>query len=100
RICTRTDLLLRQAPLLVGLHGEKNGAPGRNFARNLRVRSAALYTLSYGSIWRMVRRDGSAPSASSMSVRRSTIDLPAHGAAPRICTGTFHVLNVVPLLLG
>ena len=28
----------------------KSGAPGRNFARNLRVRSAVLYTLSYGSI--------------------------------------------------
>ena len=28
----------------------KSGAPGRNFARNLRVRSAALYTLSYESI--------------------------------------------------
>ena len=55
----------------------KSGAPGRNFARNLRVRSAALYTLSYGSV-EMVRRDGSAPSASSVSVRRSTIDLPAH----------------------
>ena len=34
----------------VGLHGEESGTPGRNFACNLRVRSAALYTLSYGSI--------------------------------------------------
>ena len=49
-ICTRTDLFLRQAPLLVGLHGEVSGAPGRNFACNLRVRSAALYILSYGSV--------------------------------------------------
>ena len=28
----------------------KSGAPGRIFACYLRVRSAALYTLSYGSI--------------------------------------------------
>ena len=48
----------------------------------------------------MVRRDGSAPSASSVSVRRSAIDLPAHGAAPRIRTGTVHALNVMPLLVG
>ena len=48
----------------------------------------------------MVRRDGSAPSASAMSVRRSAIDLPAHGAAPRIRTGTVHALNVMPLLVG
>src|SRR2546428_470658 len=27
----------------------KSGAPGRSFACNLRVRSAALYTLSHGS---------------------------------------------------
>ena len=43
----------------------------RNFACNLRVRSAALYTLSYGSLEEMVRRGGSAPPASAMSVRRS-----------------------------
>ena len=49
RICTRTDLPLKQVPLLLGYMG-KSGAPGRNFARNLRVRSAALYTLNYGSI--------------------------------------------------
>ena len=55
----------------------KSGAPGRNFACNLRVRSAVLYTLSYGSVVEMVRRGGSAPPASAMSVRRSAIDLPA-----------------------
>lgn len=58
-----------------------SGAPGRNFACNLRVRSAVLYTLSYGSVDEMVRRGGSAPPASAMSVRRSPIDLPARDAA-------------------
>ena len=29
---------------------DERGTPGRTFASNLRVRSAALYTLSYGSI--------------------------------------------------
>jgi hypothetical protein len=81
-ICTRTDLFLRQAPLLVGLHGEVSGAPGRNFACNLRVRSAALYILRYGSLnWR--KPEGMLP----MCLRRTicfrnspgTVD----GACPR-----------------
>ena len=58
-----------------------DAAPGRNFACNLRVRSAVLYTLSYGSFVEMVRRGGSAPPASAMSVRRSANDLPARDAA-------------------
>ena len=52
-----------------------------NFACNLRVRSAVLYTLSYASVVEMVRRGGAAPPASAMSVRRSAIDLPACDAA-------------------
>ena len=36
-------------PLLLGYAGEI-GTPDRTFACNLRVRSAALYTLSYGSV--------------------------------------------------
>ena len=34
----------------MGYAGKMNGALGRNFARNLRVRSAVLYTLSYESV--------------------------------------------------
>ncbi len=44
---TRSEL----AASALGYAGKKGGGtPGRNFACNLRVRSAALYTLSYGSL--------------------------------------------------
>jgi hypothetical protein len=43
---TRSELVASA----LGYTGEVSGAPGRNFACNLRVRSAALYTLSYGSV--------------------------------------------------
>lgn len=61
----------------VGLRrGNEIGTPDRTFACNLRVRSAALFTLSYGSVEvRMVRQGGAAPPASAVSVRRSTVDL-------------------------
>ena len=37
--------------------GDESGAPGRNLACNLRVRSAVLYILSYGSdVMREVRK--------------------------------------------
>jgi hypothetical protein len=50
-ICTRTGSVLSGVPLLLGYAGLviDNGTPGRTFACNLRVRSAVLYTLSYGS---------------------------------------------------
>ena len=50
RTCTRTGRGLSSLPLHWATPGKKSGAPGRNFACNLRVRSAALYTLSYGSL--------------------------------------------------
>ena len=49
RTRTRTGSALNGVPLLLGYAGE-TGTPGRNLACNLRVRSAALYTLSYGSV--------------------------------------------------
>ena len=55
----------------------KNGTPGRNLACNLRVRSAALYTLSYGSIeeWcagamKVERTPGLAPGKIGFAIRR------------------------------
>ena len=52
RNCTRTGAVLSGVSLLLDYAGEKDetGAPGRTFACNLRVRSAALSTLSYGSL--------------------------------------------------
>src|SRR6187402_2166292 len=55
RTRTRTGRGLSSLPLHWATPGKMNGAPGRNFACNLRVRSAVLYTLSYGSVmekWR------------------------------------------------
>ena len=50
RTCTRTKRGLSSSPLRWATPGKiGNGTPDRNFACNLRVRSAALYTLSYGS---------------------------------------------------
>lgn len=39
------------------VHSSKAGTPGRTFACNLRVRSAALYTLSYGSMRNRTRKE-------------------------------------------
>lgn len=51
RSCTRTVSVLSGVSLLLDYAGVmKFGASGRSFARNLRVRSAALYTLSYRSM--------------------------------------------------
>ena len=52
RIRTDTEPGLSRLPLLLGYAGDEwlNGAPDRTFAYNLRVRSAVLYTLSYGSV--------------------------------------------------
>ncbi len=49
RIRTRTGLLLRQLPLHWATWGNESGAPGRVLACNLRVRSAARYSLCHGS---------------------------------------------------
>ena len=43
---TRSELVASA----LGYAGKMSGAPGRDFACNLRVRSAVLYTLSYGSV--------------------------------------------------
>lgn len=101
RNCTRTGSVLGGVPLLLGYAGDNGGTPGRTFAYNLRVRSAALSTLSYGSIdkWcagavlprlppqcqcgdlllsyrrvRLAAPDGLAPSTSWVKARRSAVE--------------------------
>jgi hypothetical protein len=64
RTRTRTLSVLSGAPLRWATRGNKIGTPGRDFACNLRVRSAALWTLSYGSMKR--RRPDSQTDGSTM----------------------------------
>src|SRR4030095_3532517 len=54
--CITRAMVIRESQIVNDV-----GTPGRTLACNLRVRSAALYTLSYGSVVEMVRQDGSAP---------------------------------------
>lgn len=89
RTCTRTGRGLSSLPLHWATPGKVSGAPGRNFACNLRVRSAALYTLSYGSVIEMGRPAGAAPARRSSQDRMLAVTSrppfesdPATGAAP------------------
>ena len=90
--------LLRRASLLFPVNhaGLKFGAPGRILACNLRVRSAVLHTLSYGSLGRRVHidrtekvaaPDGFAPSTSRVRIGRSRcLSYRAIRSANRTCT--------------
>ena len=77
RICTRTGSVLSGVPLLLGYAGEKMVLPVGIAPTTRRFEAGRSDLLSYGSFVEMVRRGGSAPPASAMSVRRSAIDLPA-----------------------
>ena len=103
------DFISKESRLARPVHVPENGAPGWNFARNLRVRSAALSILSYGSFWmvdRMAEAGGHAPHTpeayalfSRQSRRACPVQLPVSGRSGWICTSTWRLMKPPHCLL-